>query len=51
MVLYIWKYRWTGAHGEFTRIGVIDNACSVIWIRRYQTAGEFEVYVPPLKNF
>ena len=46
MVLYIWKYRWTGAHGEFTRIGVIDNACSVIWIRRYQKTGEFEVYVP-----
>ena len=50
MVLYIWKYRWTGEHGVFSRIGVIDNACSVIWIRRYQTAGEFEVYVPATKE-
>ena len=50
MVLYIWKYRWTGEHGVFNRVGVIDNACSVIWIRRYQTAGEFEVYVPATKD-
>ena len=50
MVLYIWKYRWTGEHGEFTRIAVIDNACSVIWVRRFQTAGEFEVYVPASKK-
>ena len=50
MVLYIWKYRWTGERGEFTRIAVIDNACSVIWVRRFQTAGEFEVYVPASKK-
>ena len=50
MVLYIWKYRRTGEHGEFSRIGVIDNACSVIWIRRYQKVGEFEVYVPATKE-
>ena len=50
MVLYIWKYKWTGERGVFSRIAVIDNACSVIWTRRYQTAGDFEVYVPASKE-
>ena len=43
MVLYIWKYTRNGDTGTFTRIALIDNACSIIWVRRYQTAGEFEV--------
>ena len=49
MVLYIWKYRRENDSGSFTRIALIENACSVIWVRRYQTAGEFEVYVPATK--
>ena len=50
MVLYIWKYTRNGDNGQFSRIAVIDNACSVIWVRRYQTAGDFEVYVPASKK-
>ena len=50
MVLYIWKYTRTGDTGTFTRIALIDNACSIIWVRRYQTAGEFEVYVPATRE-
>ena len=50
MVLNIWKYKWRETHGEFSRIAVIDNACSLIWVRRFQTAGEFEVYVPATKE-
>ena len=50
MVLYIWKYRWTGERGVFSRIALIENACSVIWTRRFQTAGDFEVYVPASKE-
>lgn len=50
MILYIWKYRRENDSGSFTKIAVIENACSVIWVRRYQTAGEFEVYVPATKE-
>ena len=50
MVLNIWKYKWKENHGEFSRIAVIENACSVIWVRRFQTAGDFEVYVPATKE-
>lgn len=50
MVLYIWKYKRENDYGSFSRIALIDNACSVIWVRRYQTAGDFEVYVPATKQ-
>ncbi len=50
MVLYIWKYKRENEKGSFKKIAAIDNACSVMWIRRYQTAGEFEVYVPATKE-
>ena len=50
MVLNIWKYKWKENHGEFSRIAVIENAYSVIWVRRFQTAGDFEVYVPATKE-
>lgn len=41
MVLYIWKYE----NDTFTRVSVIDNATSIIWVKRYYTAGEFELYI------
>ena len=50
MILYIWKYTRSGDSGSFSRIALIDNACSVIWVRRYQKAGDFEVYVPATKE-
>ena len=50
MFLYIWKYRRENDKSSFHKIAFIDNACSVMWIRRYQTAGEFEVYVPATKE-
>lgn len=50
MDLYIWKYFRIGDWSQFIRKAVIDNACSVIWVRRYQTLGEFEVYVPASKE-
>jgi len=43
MNLYIWKYV---SEKNFQKIAVIDYAISVIWIRRFQDAGEFEVYLP-----
>lgn len=42
MNLYIWKY----ANGAFTPTAVIDYATSVIWIKRTNTPGEFELYIP-----
>ena len=50
MILYIWKYTRSGDSGSFSRIALIENACSVIWVRRYQKAGDFEVYVPATKE-
>ena len=41
LILYIWKY----ANDTFDRIAVIDNATSIIWVKRYYTAGEFELYI------
>ena len=41
MVVYVWKCD----NNQFNRIGVIDNATSVIWVTRYNTVGEFELYI------
>lgn len=41
MVLYIWQY----SSEVFSKIGVIDNAKSLIWVKRYDIAGEFELYI------
>lgn len=41
MVLYLWKYN----AGSFTTTAVIDNATSVIWIKRFNDAGNFELYI------
>lgn len=43
MNLYIWKYV---SEKNFQKIAIIDYAISVIWVRRFQDAGEFEVYLP-----
>ncbi len=43
MNIYVWKY--TKEQG-FQTVTLIDYAISVIWIRRYQEAGEFELYLP-----
>ncbi|MBR1556071.1 MAG: siphovirus ReqiPepy6 Gp37-like family protein [Oscillospiraceae bacterium] len=42
MNLYIWKHV---SEKKFQKIAVIDYAISVIWVRRFQDAGEFEVYL------
>lgn len=42
MILYVWK---CDENDQFSRIAVIDNAHSVIWINRYKTAGQFEIYI------
>ena len=41
MIIYVWKYQ----NDSFSRIGIIDNAKSVIWVKRYNTTGEFEIYI------
>lgn len=41
MILYVWKLE----NGTFTRIAVIDDATSVIWIKRFYAVGEFELYI------
>ena len=41
MILNIWEY--TG--GDFVKQKIIDYATSVIWIKRFQAAGKFELYI------
>jgi len=42
MILYIMRAN----NGNVRKIAVIDSASSVIWVRRYDTAGEFEIETP-----
>lgn len=42
MNLYVWKY----ANGVFTTTAVIDYTTSIIWIKRTNKPGEFELYIP-----
>lgn len=42
MILYVWKY----ANGEFTSTAIIDYATSIIWIKRTNKPGDFELYIP-----
>lgn len=42
MTLYIWKYE----NGTFTATDVIDYATSIIWVKRTNKPGEFELYIP-----
>lgn len=41
MILYLWEYQ----NGAFIRSAVIDNAKSVIWIKRFNGIGQFEIYI------
>lgn len=41
MILYVWKL--TG--GLFDKVAVIDDATSIIWVQRFNDAGEFELYI------
>lgn len=41
MVLYFYKLE----NDTFTKIAVIDNATSVIWQKRFNAVGEFEIYI------
>ena len=41
MILYVWKLE----NNTFTKIKVIDNATSVIWVKRFNAVGNFELYI------
>lgn len=41
MILYVWQYQ----NGTFEKISVIDYATSIIWTKRHQDAGDFELYI------
>ena len=41
MVIYAYKLE----NNTFTRVAVIDNATSVIWVKRFNAVGEFELYI------
>ena len=43
MNIYVWKYT---KESKFQIASLIDYAISVIWIRRFQECGEFELYLP-----
>lgn len=47
MVIYVWKYTYnsTSSTYSFNKIAVIDNAKSVIWASRFNTLGDFELYI------
>ncbi|MBQ4415236.1 MAG: hypothetical protein II861_03980, partial [Methanomicrobium sp.] len=46
MTLYLQELMYlTSTSFEIKPIAVIDNAESVIWVRRYDTPGEFELYI------
>lgn len=47
MDLYLWKH---ADNCLFQKIAVIDYAISVIWVRRFQEEGEFEIYLPASKE-
>ena len=42
MILYVWRF----TNGAFTKIAIIDSAESVIWVKRFNDAGQFELYIP-----
>lgn len=41
MILYVWKLD----NNVFDNVAVIDDASSVIWVKRFNDVGEFEVYI------
>ena len=41
MIIYAYKLN----NDTFERVAVIDNASSVIWVKRFNAVGEFELYI------
>ena len=41
MVLYFYRLE----NDTFTKVAVIDSATSVIWVKRFNAVGEFEIYI------
>lgn len=41
MILYLNKL----IEDNFVKVGVIDNASSVIWVKRFNAVGQFEIYI------
>ena len=50
MVLYLQTISMSGTTGEISPVAVIDKFESLIWVRRYDTPGEFELYMPADKD-
>lgn len=44
MLLHVWLYDYED--GMFNQVRIIDNATSIIWVTRFNKAGEFELYIP-----
>ena len=42
MIIYVWEF----SNGAFTRAALVDHAKSVIWVKRFNDAGQFELYIP-----
>lgn len=42
MIIYVWEF----SNGAFTRTAVVDHGKSVIWVKRFNDAGQFELYIP-----
>ena len=45
MILYLYHFETIDYEQRFVKIGIIDNATSVIWVKRFYDVGEFEIYV------
>ena len=50
MVLYLQTITMSGTIGEISPAAVIDSFESLIWVRRYDTPGDFELYMPADKD-
>lgn len=50
MVLYLQTITMSGTTAEISPVAVIDKFESLIWVRRYDTPGEFELYMPADKD-
>lgn len=44
MILYVWNF--DVYEKQFYKTAVIDNTTSIIWVTRFNSAGEFELYIP-----
>lgn len=50
MFLYLQTITMSGTTAEISPVAVIDRFESLIWVRRYDTPGEFELYMPADKD-